>query len=276
MRKKSGEMALEVYLREIWRFPLLSASEEERFARRYREGDQVGRQVLITRNLRLVVTIAKRYSDMGLGLLELIAEGNLGLMHAVDRFDPDRGCRFSTYATYWIKHAICRALTDKNQIVRIPSYMRKILSKAKETSRQLAQAGIEPTQERVLSRLDVSDKSRPLVAEALRTSRSIEGVRSLSTYTEQKDVLEDTRSEDHETVASDRMDFQRLNEVISELPARKVRILEMRYGLGNYEEPMTLREIGERVNLTKERVRQIEKETLQRLRMMMMPESAVA
>lgn len=276
MRKKTGEMALEVYLREIWTYPLLSAREEEDCARRYREGDPQGREMLITRNLRLVVTIAKRYSDMGLGLLELIAEGNLGLLHAVDRFDPDRGCRFSTYATYWIKHAICRALTDKKQIVRIPTYMRKILSKAKETSRQLTQSGIEPTEERVLARLDVSEKSRPLVAEALRTSQSIEGVRSLSTLREHKEMLEDTRGRDHEREASDRMDFQRLREVFSELPPRKVRILQMRYGLGGYHEPMTLREIGEQINLTKERVRQIEKETLQKIRSMMLSGKAVA
>lgn len=276
MKTNNGEMALELYLREIRRFPLLSAEEEEALARRYREGDRNARQVLINRNLRLVVNVAKRYGEMGLGLLDLVAEGNLGLMHAVDRFDPDRGCRFSTYATYWIKHAICRALTDRNQIVRIPSYMRKILSKAKAVARALVQAGIEPTTERILERLDIPEKSRPLVEEALRTSRSIEGVRSLSALNERKDVLEDTRSRDHEDAAGDRIDIERLSEVFDRLPPRKVRILEMRYGLGEYSEPMTLRQIGERINLTKERVRQIEKETLDKIRTMLEPAAVSA
>ena len=272
----NGEMALELYLREIRKYPLLTAAEEEDLGRRVREGDRAARQILVNQNLRLVVNIAKRYVEMGLPLLDLVAEGNLGLLHSVERFDPDRGCRFSTYATYWIKHAICRALTDKNQIIRIPSYMRKILTRAKDVSRKLVQAGIEPTADEVIRRLDIPKKSHKIVEEAIKTSLSIECTRSLNALCERKDVIEDTRNRGDETRASDRLDLEQLQRVFERLDEKKVKILEMRFGLGDYKEPMTLREIGEKVNLNKERVRQIEKETLDKIREMLEPDGVAA
>ncbi|MBI4613660.1 MAG: RNA polymerase sigma factor RpoD/SigA [Planctomycetes bacterium] len=268
------EVTVELYLKEIRKFPLLDARTEEDLARSYRNGERAARQALVTSNLRLVVNIAKRYAEMGLPLLDLVEEGNLGLLHAVERFDPDRGCRFSTYATYWIKHAICRALTDKNQVIRIPSYMRKILSKARDVSHHLIQSGTEPTPREIVRHLRIPEKSARLVEEALQTSLSIECTRSLNVICETKDLIEDKRVQGQEGQVADRIDMERLQMIFGKLDKRKVRILQMRFGLGPFREPMTLREIGEKVNLTKERVRQIEKETLDKIREMLEPAAA--
>ena len=272
--KNNRHTMLQLYLEEIREYPLLDAQQEGDLAREIERGNHDARQRLVSCNLRLVVNIAKRYSDIGLPLLDLIDEGNLGLMHAAERFDPERGCRFSTYATYWIKHAICRALTEKNQMIRIPSYMRKILSKAKEVARQMTLAGLDPTPEEIVRRLPSPARNEQMVIEAIKTNMSIEGTRSLNPLHDQKESLEDPRSEAHVHQVSDHLDMERLELVFDEIEPRRVRILKMRFGIGPFEEPMTLREIGEQIQLTKERVRQIEKETITQLRTILAPAEA--
>jgi RNA polymerase primary sigma factor len=272
--KNNRDTILQLYLEEIREYPLLDAQQESELAREIERGNQEARQRLISSNLRLVVNIAKRYSDIGLPLLDLIDEGNLGLMHAAERFDPERGCRFSTYATYWIKHAICRALTEKNQMIRIPSYMRKILSKAKEVARQMTLKGLDPTPEEIVRRLPSPARNEKMVIEAIKTNMSIEGTRSLNPLHDQNESIEDPRSESHVHRVSEHLDMERLEQVLDEIEPRRVRILKMRYGIGPFAQPMTLREIGEQIQLTKERVRQIEKETITQLRTILAPAEA--
>jgi len=274
MMKINRDVMLQMYLKEIRTFPLLDAEQEADLAREIETGDDGARQRLVSCNLRLVVNLAKRYTDMGLSLLDLIEEGNLGLIHAAERFDPDRGCRFSTYATYWIKHAICRALTEKKQVIRIPTYMRKILSKAKEVARQMALAGLDPTPEEIVRRLPSPTPNVEMVVEAIKTNSSIEGTRSLHHLTDSKISIEDPNSQAQLNRISDRFDLERLEKVFGEIEPRRVRILKMRYGIGPFSQPMTLREIGEQINLTKERVRQIEKETISQLRTILVPAEA--
>lgn len=272
--KINRDVMLQLYLKEIRTYPLLDAQQEATLARDIEQGNDDARKQLVSCNLRLVVNIAKRYTDMGLSLLDLIEEGNLGLMHAAGRFDPDRGCRFSTYATYWIKHTICRALTEKKQVIRIPTYMRKILSKAKEIARQMALAGLDPTPEEIVRRLPSQTRNTQMVIEAIKTSTSIEGARSLHHLADPKNSLVDPHSQTQLNRLSDRFDLERLEKVFGQIEPRRVRILKMRYGIGPFPQPMTLREIGEQINLTKERVRQIEKETISQLRTILVPAEA--
>lgn len=261
----SQEPTLEVYLKEINRVPLLSAQEEVNLARRARSGCDEARQGMITANLRLVVNIAKKYSELG-PLVDLIAEGNLGLMKAVEKFDPERGFRFSTYATCWIKHAILRALTEKGHVIRIPSYMRKIISKCREKAeKMLSRTGTDPTPGELVKAMRMPRERARMVEEALSTSNSIDQVKSLNSICEQKDLIEDKRLSADEGRRQNLLEMDRVQQVLSNLDRKKAQILRMRYGLDG-QAPMTLKEIGEHINLTKERVRQIEKETLAKLR----------
>lgn len=274
--RNAREHSLEVYMQDISKERLLTKQEEVSLARAYRGGDEAARQRLITANLRLVVKVAKRYTDMGLPLMDLIEEGNLGLMHAVEKFDPERGFRFSTYATCWIKHAICRALTDKNHVVRIPSYMRKLLIKCRGISEQLQAAGETPTPSDIVARLDgLKPHQREMVRAAIATSSSLDGLKSLNQLNAQKDLIEDGRSGGELAGVLDRFEHERLHEALSDCDTRKADVMRMRFGLDGGS-PKTLKEVGAIVGLTKERVRQIEKEMLGKLRRMLTPTPAVA
>lgn len=262
----SAERCLETYLQEINAVPLLVAEEERELGRRIRSGDLEAREHLIRANLRLVVSIAKIYADRGLALQDLIAEGNIGLMKAAEKFDPEAGCRFSTYGTWWIKQAIRRALTNTVKSVRVPGYMSELMSKWRNVSQELAYVlGRLPTVEEVALELGIPEESWPLLKRTIE-SNSGGGQVSLDIISATQDTVEDERAVNPEDqmVHSDLL--SKLDELLGVIDEREATILRLRYGLGeDGSEPMTLKAIGKVVGLTRERVRQIEQDALRKL-----------
>jgi RNA polymerase nonessential primary-like sigma factor len=254
-----------LYLREIGATPLLSAEQERQLGRRVQAGDAAARRRMIESNLRLVVKIAKRYRNRGLPLLDLVEEGNLGLMHAVEKFDPDRGFRFSTYATWWIRQAVERALMSQTRTVRLPVHVMKELNLYLRAVRELEQKqDREPTAEAVAVLLDKPvDDVRRLQRLTARVE-SVDGLRESS----ERSVLEtvaDEASPDPAERARQHQLWARLDELLAELPERHRDVVARRFGLRGHE-PGTLEEVGAALGLTRERVRQIQLEALKRLR----------
>ncbi len=264
----SAERCLETYLQEINEVPLLSAGEEQSLGRRIQSGDMAAREHLVRANLRLVVSIAKLYSDRGLSLQDLIAEGNIGLLKAAEKFDPEAGCRFSTYGSWWIKQAIRRALTNTVQSVRVPGYMAELISKWRIVGRELIfRLGRAPTVEEVARELGIPPESWRLLKQTIQTTAN-GGQLSLDVMSSSQETVEDARSSspDEELQQADLL--ERLKELLDSIDEREATILRLRYGLGEAD-PMTLKEIGKVVGLTRERVRQIEREALAKLQRVM-------
>ena len=223
------------------------------------------REQMIRANLRLVVSVAKMYSDRGLSLPDLIAEGNVGLMKAAEKFDPAAGCRFSTYGTWWIKQSIRRALTNTVKAVRVPSYMNEIVSKWRSVSQELGyRLGRVPNVEEVAEELGVPKKNWPLLKRTIQISGLSAHV-SLDVLSTHQDTVEDPdgSTPEEETMTLDLL--SRMSQLLETMDDREATILRLRYGLDEHTEPMTLRSIGEVVGLTRERVRQIEREALRKL-----------
>ena len=259
------EPGIETYFKDINRIPLLTADLEKSLARRIRKGDEAAREQMISANLRLVVSIAKNYVDRGLSLMDLIEEGNLGLLKAVERFDPDAQCRFSTYATWWIKQSIKRARVDTVKTVRIPSYMVEILSKWKNCASNLSiKLGRQPTVEEIAEAMEIPPENLGIIKTAIRTSNSSSQTISLENMWTLSEVLEDKNVKQPHQILVDDAETELIDKLLSLLEDRDAKILRMRYGLVNGD-PMTLKEIGERVSLSRERVRQIENEALKKL-----------
>lgn len=259
------EVGLETYFKEINQIALLTAEEEKELAHKVRAGDPEAREHMTKANLRLVVSIAKNYVDRGLSLLDLIEEGNLGLLKAVERFDPNEECRFSTYATWWIKQSIKRALIDTVKTVRIPSYMVELISKWKNvTSNLTLKLGRQPTAEEVAEELGIPPENINLIKTAIRASNSTNQTVSIENMWTLSEVLEDKNAEQPDQILFDALETELIEKLLSAIDEREAMILRMRYGLENGD-PMTLKEIGERVNLSRERVRQIENEALKKL-----------
>ncbi|MFQ5655369.1 MAG: RNA polymerase sigma factor RpoD/SigA [Planctomycetota bacterium] len=259
------EVGLETYFRDINQYPLLTAQQERELAILVRQGDPEARERMTKSNLRLVVSIAKHYVDRGLSLLDLIEEGNLGLLKAVERFDPAEECRFSTYATWWIKQSIKRALIDTVKAVRIPSYMVEIISKWKKAAANLAiRLGRPPMFHEIAEAMEIPLENTGIIQSAIHASNSASQTISIENMWTLSDILEDKNQRTAHQILSQNLEVETVEQLLSLLEDRDARILRMRYGLDTGD-PMTLKEIGLRVNLSRERVRQIENEALKKL-----------
>ncbi|KOO13590.1 RNA polymerase sigma factor RpoS [Vibrio xuii] len=258
--------ATQLYLGEIGFSPLLTAEEEVLYARRALRGDEAARKRMIESNLRLVVKISRRYSNRGLALLDLIEEGNLGLIRAVEKFDPERGFRFSTYATWWIRQTIERALMNQTRTIRLPIHVVKELNIYLRTARELSQKlDHEPTAEEIATQLD---KPVDDVSKMLRLNERISSVDTPIGGDGEKallDIIPDINNSDPEVSTQDDDIKSSLIHWLDELNPKQKEVLARRFGLLGYE-PSTLEEVGREINLTRERVRQIQVEGLRRLR----------
>ena len=264
---KEKQLSLEKYLQEISQEPLLSPEEEIELAIRISEGDEEAKKKLIESNLRLVVSIAKKYTNRGMELLDLIQEGNMGLMKAIDKFDYRKGYKVSTYATWWIRQAITRAIADKARNIRVPVHMMENINKVKKANRQLFQRyGREPTMEEIAEEVGMTVEK---VQESFRHS---ENTISLETPIGEEedshlgDFIPDNEGLSPEDAAVEELLKEQLEEVMKTLSPREERVVKMRYGIGDEQPPMTLEEVGKVFNVTRERIRQIEDKALRKLR----------
>ncbi|HUS39533.1 MAG: RNA polymerase sigma factor RpoD/SigA [Pirellulales bacterium] len=256
---------LETYLREINETSLLSAKEEKELAVRIGEGDVLARDRMVRANLRLVVNIARGYTGKGLALQDLIEEGNLGLLRAVEGFDPAVGTRFSTYASYWIKQSIKRALINSSKTIRIPAYMVELLSKWRRASARLTEElGRSPTHEEVARVLGLPKKKLPIIKKAIRIYNSTPQTDQSEAGWSLGDMVEDERARSPEDLMQENDSLQHALRRLDQMDVREATVLRMRFGLDD-NEPHTLKEIGEALGLTRERVRQIETEALKKL-----------
>src|SRR5881227_834352 len=265
LRNESVQSPLETYLREINETPLLNAEEEKQLAYRIEDGDRSARDRMVRANLRLVVNIARGYVGKGLALQDLIEEGNLGLLRAVEGFDPNMNTRFSTYASYWIKQSIKRALVNTAKTIRIPAYMVELLAKwRRATSKLQDELDRAPTHEEVAKFLGLPKKKLSIIKKAIRVYNAAPQTDQPETGWSIDEMLMDGRSKspDMEMVETD--DLSHVMHLLEKMDKREATVLRMRFGLDD-EEPKTLKEIGECLGLTRERVRQIESEALQKL-----------
>ena len=263
-----GRSTLNSYLREINRVDLLTAEGEQELARRIQEeGDLEAREQMIQANLRLVVSIAKRYTNRGLSLMDLIEEGNIGLMRAVEKFDPNEETRFSTYATWWIKQSVRRALVNTVKTVRIPSYLVEVITRMRYAQRELEQEiGREPTVAELAEAMEIPEDKLRVLRRAIRAERAGSGTVSLDALPTANDTIVDEGMQQPDEVFFHGYNLERIEQLLGSVSEREARILRLRFGLDPEErEPLTLKEIGKRIGLTRERVRQIESEALQRL-----------
>jgi RNA polymerase primary sigma factor len=264
-RSDAVQSPLETYLREINETPLLTAQEEKDLAQRIELGDGEARDRMVRANLRLVVNIARSYTGKGLSLQDLIEEGNLGLLRAVEGFDPTMNTRFSTYASYWIKQSIKRALVNTAKTIRIPAYMVELLAKWRRATAKLQdELGRPPTHEEVARSLELPKKKLNIIKKAIRVYNSVPQTEQVDTGWSLDEMLMDgnTKTPDTEMVEAD--DLNHVLDLLGKMDQREATVLRMRFGLDD-EEPKTLKEIGERLGLTRERVRQIESEALNKL-----------
>ncbi len=256
-----------LYLKAIGERKLLSAEDEVRLAKRIERADNEAKNIMIEANLRLVVSIAKRYSDRGVSLLDLIQEGNVGLMRAVEKFDWRRGYKFSTYAAWWIRQGITRCIADQARTIRIPVHLLQNVNKVAAVRRRLEQEmGRPPTVEEIAKELDLPEDDvkslMELSADAISLETPIGSDDGAATI---GDVVEDHKEQAPEEIVAERLLSEDIDIVLGQLNDRERRVVELRYGITG-DEPLTLVEIGKFIGVTRERVRQIEIAAIEKLR----------
>jgi RNA polymerase primary sigma factor len=271
----------DLYLREIRKHALLTKEEEQALARRVQNQDvdhidaMEAREAMILANLRLVISVAKKYGGRGMVLADLVEEGNVGLVHAVEKFDPDMDTRFSTYATWWIKQAIRRALMNKVKTVRIPSYLGEELNRWRTFARAFEQEhGRAPHDEELVAAMDPAPGRRKLLLRLFENTAPGNASVSLDMLFESVEAVVDPRAERPDLIDFHSWEQAGLSDEIEKLPAREADIVRMRFAIGAIEQPMTLREIGRELGISRERVRQLEHKALDRLRRALGPSDA--
>lgn len=267
MASAAVQSGLQLYLKQINEVGLLTADQEKELGRKIiQHNDPAARERMVRANLRLVVNIAKHYVNRGLCLTDLIEEGNIGLLKAVEGFDPENGSRFSTYASWWIKQAIKRALINSVQPIHIPAYMVEMMSKLRHSVRQLEdELGRLPSTEELSAHMGVSTKKLKIIRKAVKAYNSPtqsgggEGEMTID------EMVPDRNNAPPDEVVRFNDEIRQMVGLLEDIDERAATILRLRYGIGG-EDPLTLKQIGQRIGLTRERVRQIEHETLKRLR----------
>jgi RNA polymerase primary sigma factor len=266
MDSLSVDDPVRMYLKEIGKVPLLTSDEEVELAQRIADGDESARQRLAEANLRLVVSIAKRYVGRGMMFLDLIQEGNLGLIKAVEKFDYTKGYKFSTYATWWIRQAITRAIADQARTIRIPVHMVETINKVVRTSRQLLQElGREPSAEEIGKELDMAPEKVDEILKISQEPISLETPIGEEEDSHLGDFIQDDDASEPAEAASYQLLREQLVEVLSTLTPREEKVLRLRFGLEDGR-TRTLEEVGREFNVTRERIRQIEAKALRKLR----------
>lgn len=265
----ASDDSVRLYLREIGKIPLLSAEEELALAQRVVAGDKKAKDKMAEANMRLVVSIAKRYSGRGLDFLDLIQEGNTGLLRAVEKFDPDKGFKFSTYATWWIRQAITRAIADQARTIRIPVHMVETINKLLRTQRRMTQElNREPTIEELAKELEMEPEKVEYVMKIKQDITSLDAGVGRDGDEEDsvlRDFIEDEDSATPEESAASQLLKEQVQEILSTLSDREQKIIKMRFGLENGKSH-TLEEVGQEFAVTRERIRQIEAKALAKLR----------
>ena len=255
-----------MYLKEIGKVHLLSLEEERELARRIAEGDEKAKARLTEANLRLVVSIAKRYVGRGMQFLDLIQEGNLGLLKAVEKFDLSKECKFSTYATWWIRQAITRAIADQARTIRVPVHMVENINRVVKVSRQLLQElGREPTTEEIAQELEMTPSRVAEIMKIAQDPVSLETPIGEEDDSHLGDFIADTEKQQPQEAATQTMLKHQLGEVMNTLTEREFKVLSLRFGLEDGR-PRTLEEVGREFNVTRERIRQIEAKALRKMR----------
>ena len=258
--------SLRLYLRSIGRVELLTADQEVELARRIERGDMQAKRHMVEANLRLVVSIAKGYLGRGLGFLDLIQEGSLGLIRAVEKFDYRRGYKFSTYATWWIRQAVTRAIADKARTIRIPVHMVEKLNRVTHVERQLVQRlGREPEPAEIAAELKISVRDVRDILRVAQMPVSLEKPVGDEDESELGDFVADESIEEPFDAATENLQREDIQRALDALPERERQVIELRYGLRGHE-PLTLEEVGRAFGVTRERIRQIENNTLRKLK----------
>ncbi len=261
--------SVRMYLREIGKIPLLSAEEEQELAQKAAKGNKKAKDKMVEANMRLVVSIAKRYSGRGLDFLDLIQEGNTGLLRAVEKFDPEKGFKFSTYATWWIRQAITRAIADQARTIRIPVHMVETINKVLRASRKLtAELNREPTIEEIAEEMDMDVEKVDYVMRIKQDIASLDASVGKDGDDEDSvlgDFVEDEERVSPEDAAASQMLKEQLAEIIATLTDREQKIIKLRFGIGGGR-PHTLEEVGAEFSVTRERIRQIEAKALSKLK----------
>lgn len=262
--------ALKTYLKEIKDIPLLTAEEEISLSKKVQKGNEQARKHMIRANLRLVINIAKRYSKLGIPLLDLIEEGNLGLMKAVDRFNPRKGFRFSTYGAWWIRQAITRSISEQGKMIRMPVYMNELIAKWKKTKEHLSQKLKRiPSDKQIAKRMRIpKDKMDQISFWLSSQTSSLEAPIGEEEGSQISDLVEDRTTESPDAEVKRFLTKERVNSLLEMMSEREKEVLDMRFGLTDGKK-RTLAEVAKKLGVSRERIRQIEEDALRKLRKFM-------